>query len=177
MIRKKAQHEIAGFALIVLVVAIIGLIFLALALRGGEPVRKTSAEISDFLQASMYHTTDCVLNNIPNYLSLQNLIKTCYNDNSTTCFNGDRVCEVLNTTLDNIIKNGLRVGEQNPNKAYKLNMYFDIKDSTIPRESILQMQQGNFGNCSSIIGSSYFIPYIENIKIGNIWIELDLCKS
>jgi hypothetical protein len=172
---KKAQHEIVGFVLIVLVVVIIGLIFLAFTISNKDTQKKTSSELSDFLQSSMFYTTDCAINNIPNYQSLQELIALCYGDNSSFCLNGEGVCESLNKTLNNVIIKNLKIGYKN--KAFELNMYFDIKNSTIPKEYILDIQSTNFNNCSSISGTSAPIPYVSGLKTGNIWIELDVCKE
>jgi len=174
---KKAQHEIVGFVLIVVLVMVIGLIFLTFTLGGGETQRKTSAEISDFLQASMYYTSDCAIDNIPNYETLSELIKECYKDNSTDCLDDEdtNICGALNSTLNNVIVDNLEIGYKN--KAYELEIYFERKNSTDSNEPILDMSQGVFGNCSSAIGSSYSIPYVTGLKIGNIWVELDICKT
>ena len=75
---KKAQQEIVGFVLIVVIVSIIGLIFLSLSLGKGERVGQTSIEISNLLESSMYYTTDCAVSFIPKYKSGQDLIKACY---------------------------------------------------------------------------------------------------
>lgn len=172
---KKAQHEIMGFVLIILVVIIIGVIFLGFSLRNERTEKRTSAEIHNFLQASMYYTTNCAIDNIPDYENLEGLIKECYKDNSTKCLNDINVCDSLNSILNNVIVDNLQIGYKN--KAYELDMYFKIKNSTIPQKNILNMQQGVFANCSAIIGSSYSIPYVTGMQMGNFWIELDVCKA
>ena len=172
---KTSQQEIVGFVLIILLVIIIGLIFLRFSLDKGETQKRTSSEISDFLQASMYYTSDCAINNIPNYENFGGLIKKCYESNSTDCLDNTPVCESLNTTLNNIIINNLEIGYKN--KAYRLDMYFKYKNSTNPTEAMLNLSQGIFANCSAVIGSSYSLPYVTGIKMGNIWMELDVCKA
>ena len=82
---KRSQHEIAGFVLIVVLVTIIGLVFLILFANNNSSGKRDSIEISNLLEASMYYTTDCAINYIPNYENLQDLIKTCYNDPDQDC--------------------------------------------------------------------------------------------
>jgi len=74
---KRSQNEIIGFAIIVVIVAVVGVIFLSLSIGRGEVRKKTSVEISDFLQSSMHYTTNCTTDYIPNYKDLQDLIKAC----------------------------------------------------------------------------------------------------
>ena len=88
MISKKAQHEIAGFVLIVLVVSVIGVIFLSLSFNKGEVNEQRSVEVSNLLESTMYSTSNCAINYIPQYRDIQDLIKECYKDktgNHRTC--------------------------------------------------------------------------------------------
>lgn len=171
---KKAQHEITGFVLIVLVVAILGLIFLSLILTRGETQTKTSIEISSFLQSSMYYTSDC--EEQYKYLDLEDLIKECYKDNSTKCLDNRNICKVLNNSLNELIIKGFNINKNALNKDYNLNIYFK-SNSTQPREEIMK-KENDFKNCDLVLGSSYFIPYsLGSInKLGNIIIELDICR-
>jgi len=83
MKHKKAQNEIVGFVLIIVIVSVIGVIFLSLMIGRGEPIRQDSVQISNLLASSMYYTSDCAVNYIPNYKDGQDLINV-NNLNATT---------------------------------------------------------------------------------------------
>ena len=168
--KKKAQNEIVGFAVIIVIVTIIGLIFLSLSIGKGGKVEKTSAEISDFLQASFYYTTNCTTSYIPAYESIQDLIKACYRNEK--CINTDKMtCNVLKEDFSKIIKDSFQVSDIAKNKAYKLNIYYKDSELDIPPEYIMNFTQGNFKNCSTEAGASQAI-FMDN---GNINVELDMC--
>lgn len=166
---KKAQHEIAGFALIVVIVSVIGMIFLGLMFAKGDPVRRNDAETMDFLQSSMHHTTLCAKSYVPNYYNVQDLIKACYKGQD--CHDLRSACKVLNETYKEIIKHSFNVNEQGSVKAYELDIYYKDTNDEIPREEILFINEGRFSNCSSEIGASQAI--FSNS--GNIKLDLTLC--
>ena len=89
---KKAQHEILGFVLIVLIVSIIGVIFLSISIAKGKGQKQNSVEISNFLESAMYYTTDCAISSFPKYQELQDLIKKCYDSPNQRCISRDN-CE------------------------------------------------------------------------------------
>ena len=174
----KGQHEIAGFVLIVLIVSVIGVVFLTITLGNQDVSRQTSVEISNLLQASMYHTTDCAINFIPQYRDLQDLIKECHKDktgNFRECLGGDDVCQVLEENLKEILDESLLIGEGNVNKAYKLDIYFSSEEE-LNNEFILSLENGIFNNCTSIVGGSHPIP-VSTFGFGKIETELLVCKS
>ena len=182
---KKSQHEIAGFVLIVLIVSIIGVVFLSIAFGKSETSRQTSVEVSNLLIAGMYYTTDCAVNYIPQYRDIQDLIKECYKDktgNSRECLGGEDICEALEKNLKNVLDRGLNVGEGSVNKAYKLDIYFisdsDISDpsASSTREDILSLENGNFKNCTAVVGGRNPVP-VGSFVSGKIEIELLICKS
>lgn len=169
-IKNKAQNEIAGFAVIIVIVMILGLIFLSFSIGRGNENKKTSAEISDFLQSSMYYTTNCTTSYIPNYKSIQDLIKSCYRNEN--CINLDKMtCNVLKEDFSKIVKESFQVSDVAKNKAYKLNIYYEDSELDIPPEYIMNFTEGNFKNCSSEAGASQAI-FMDN---GNINVELDIC--
>ena len=164
----KAQHEIVGFAAIIIIVSIIGLIFLSLSIGRGESDKKTSVEISNFLQASMYHTINCTTSYIPDYKDIQGLIKACYKNER--CTNGKMTCDVLEEDFGLIVYDSFNVSEESKNKAYKLNIYYEDSEIEI-NEEIMNFTEGNFNNCSSKAGANqpiFFDP-------GQIIIELEFC--
>ncbi len=183
--QRKAQNEIVGFAAIIVIVMVLGLIFLSFSIGRGEKVKKTSAEISDFLQSSMYYTTNCTTSYIPAYESIQDLIKACYrNENCINLINenGDNkmACAVLKEDFSKIVKDSFQVSDIAKNKAYKLNIYYEDRKETqvsltsqpsLNKEYIMNFTEGNFGNCSSEAGASQAI-FMDN---GNLNVELDMC--
>jgi len=168
MIRKKAQHEIIGFVLIIIIVCIVGLIFLSFSIK--EPEKKTSAELRNFLQASMSYTSNCAKDYSTDYLNLQDLIKQCYRGED--CFDNRDSCDVLNSTMKNII-NILNVNKNNPNKAINVSIYFK-NNQTI--DEFYFKNIGDFENCNQIIGASESI-FFSGYSPGNIILEIDLCKG
>lgn len=176
---KRSQHEIAGFVLIVLIVSIIGVIFLSIAFNKNEVSEQSSFEISNLLGSTMYATSDCAINYIPQYRDMQDLIKECYKDKSGNfrdCLDGRDVCMVLEENLREIIESSLNVGENSPNKAYKLDIYFSPRDVSLSQENILYLENGIFGNCSSVVGGGHSIPE-SSLGGGTIDIRLTSCKN
>lgn len=172
--QNKGQHEIVGFVLIVVIVSIIGVIFLSFSI-GKEDRKQESIEVSNLLQSAMYYTTDCAINYIPNYKEGQDLIKECYENPDEKCLNEENVCEALDSNLKRLIEEGLRVGEDSKNKAYKLDIYYQISE-TEQREDILYSENGIFSNCSSIPGGSHSIS-ASRFGYGTINIELEVCRG
>ena len=174
---KRAQHEIVGFVLIILLVSVIGIVLLGLGFSG-EDEGSTSLEISNLLESSMYFTTDCAVNYVPQYRDIQDLIKECYKDISGSfvdCLDERKVCKALDSEFKRIIDSGLRVHEDSPNKAYRLIIYFDsIGDS--PDEQILDFENGIFSNCTSVVGGNHLIA-VSSFGSGTINVELEVCKA
>jgi hypothetical protein len=166
---KKAQNEIIGFALIIIIVSIVGLIFFSLSIGKNDNSIKQTKTLSDFIESSKYYTTDCATNFVPQYKTLGDLIKSCYKDER--CLDNRMACEALNSTIDQVLEENFFVGEQNSNKAFKFKVYYKDLDSSIPNKEILNKEKGIFANCTSELGSSGYI-FAEQ---GNINIELDLC--
>jgi hypothetical protein len=164
----KSQHEIAGFATIIVIVCIMGIIFLALSIRPNDKSR-TSAEVSNFLQASMHYTTACAVGYIPNYKDLQDLVKSCYRNE--ICLDQRRACDALSDAYSDIISKSFIISEQSSYKAYELNIYYKDLNENAPNEFILNITGGIHANCSAKMGASQPI-FIDN---GNINVELEFC--
>ena len=174
MMRKsKAQQEIIGFVLIIVVVAIVGLIFLSLTVLRAETRQESSVELSNLLQATNYYTTDCAISQIPDYEDIEGLVKEYYRNKNRLCLNEKTIKETLEPTLERIISDSLQVYEDSPNKAYMLNIsYFDEETY----EEILSIEEGVFSNCSSVIGADHNIHIITFVS-GTIEMRLDVCKG
>ena len=170
---KKAQHEMVGFVIIVILVTVIGVILFSLMIRPAEN-KSNSIEISNLLQTSMYYTTECAISYIPQYKDTQDLVKSCYKNER--CLDSRMACEVLNKTLEKILDESLKVHEDSKNKAYRIKVYYKLLEGDSEEDIILRMHEGIFSNCSSIPGGSHSIA-VSSLDIGTINLELEVCKS
>ena len=131
--KNKAQQEMVGFALIIIMVAVIILVFLTISLRKTSQ-EVESYEVESFLQALSQHTTDCSVTSELDYLDIKDLIEECVSNQ--ICIDTRPTCAVLNSTLRSLINNSWQVGENRPNKGYVFN-------STYEGEEIFSLNQGN----------------------------------
>jgi len=178
-ISKRSQHEIAGFVLIVVIVSIIGLVFLSIILGSGKTSEQRSITVTYLLESSMYVTTSCAINYIPQYREMQDLIKECYKEKTEgfrACLDGRNVCNVLEKELKENIDKGLEIRDDAPNKAYNLNVYYSPRDTSLPSEDVLSLKNGNFINCSSVVGGGHSLP-VSSLGGGNIDVRLIVCKG
>jgi len=172
MINKKAQHEMVGFVLIIVIVVIIGLILLVFYLK--QPSIETkSLNVQNFLQASMSYTTSCYLSIEP--LDLQELIKSCYKNER--CSNEEMACEVLNKTLSELVHESWLVSSEKPENAYVMDIYHaedeevEYEKKEVVKDEILSLQEGN---CTgSKTGAEHFFKY----ERGNIFVTMELCYT
>jgi len=171
----RAQHEIAGFILIVLIVSVIGIVFLTIAFSK-DTQSHNSVEVSNLLESSMYYTTGCAMNYIPNYREMEDLIKECYKSGMSECYDGSDICHIVGTDLKKILDEGLDISERSVNKAYKLEIFYSSESEEVPDEHILGFSEGNFNNCSAIVGGGHAIP-VSSFEFGTIKLELDVCKG
>lgn len=134
---KKAQEEMIGFALIIIVVAVILLVFLRISLRSPEKEGVESYEVESFIQAFLQYHTNCSETYEANYLSIRELIFSC--DNAELCLDERDSCEVLESTLKEITEESWQVEGDRPVKGYELNI-------TANGEEILAFQEGEITN-------------------------------
>jgi len=165
MINKKAQEEIVGFVLIVVIVSIIFLVFLGIFVRQqSTDLEQQSREIYQFLESSMEYTTTCAVSYEPDYSKLGELIRDCYS--GSLCTSGEKACTVLNTTIRGILDSSWKVGPERAIKGYSFNSLYTTNST---QKEILVIARGN---CSfNRKGSEYLIPTFP----GTIVSSLDLC--
>lgn len=132
---KKAQEEMVGFALIMIIVAVVLLIFIGFSLRNQEDEAVESYEVDSFIQAFLQYTTDCADGYEPRYHSIRKLIVSC--NNQEKCLDKRETCEVLEFTLKGIIKETWKIKGDRPVKGYDLKIISD-KDKII-----LNISDGN----------------------------------
>lgn len=128
---KKAQEEMVGFALIIVIVAVILLIFLGFSLNSKKEAVE-NYEVESFIQSFLQYTSDC--EDYLDYLSLQDLIFAC--ERNKKCLDGRDSCEVLNETLTGIAEAGFPIEGDRPVKGYFLNI-------TIEGGEMFSLTKGN----------------------------------
>ncbi len=129
---KRSQEEMVGFALIIIIVAVILIIFLGFSLRTPQKEAVEDYEVNSFIQAVLQYTTDCRDN--LEYLSIQKLIFNC--NNEEICLDERDTCDVLNSTLAEIIKKSWKIEGDRPVKGYELSILSNKKE-------ILMLKEGN----------------------------------
>jgi len=129
---KYGQEEMVGFALIMIMVAVILLIFLSFSLRSGQKEIVESYEVESFIQAFLQYTTDCRDN--LEYLSIRKLIFDCQDDKM--CLDERNTCKVLNSTLKEVLKESWKVEGDRPVKGYEFKIIID-------GEEMLLLKEGN----------------------------------
>lgn len=134
MRRTKGQEEMVGFALIIIIVSIILLVFLSFSLGNRRQQHAVeSYEAENFIQASLEYTTDCY--DGIEYLSIRKLVFGCYDER--VCLNNkEEMCDVLNTTLREMTDKSWRVGAEMPLKGYEIGVLSE-------NQGILLIQEGN----------------------------------
>ncbi len=128
-LKRQGQEEMVGFALILIIVAIIILAFVAITLTRPPGDEIESYEVDSFLQALLQHTTDCRDN--LEYLSIQKLIFRC--GSGEICLDQRDTCEVLNDTLITLVDNIWKIDEEG---GYILTI-------TSGEETMLELSKGN----------------------------------
>lgn len=177
---RKAQHEIVGFILIVVIVVVIGLFLLVFYLRQ-KPVERQSLDVQNFLQSSMRYTTSCAINSAPEYSSIEDLIKSCYKNENQECVDERNICEVVNETLSELVPESLQVDPEGKINAYSMFIYYeDISEDDesgeengnkeeTQKHEILMLSEGN---CT---GSKTGAEHLIASHPGNIVLDIEIC--
>lgn len=129
---KHGQEEIVGFAVIIIIVSVILLFLLSFYLGRDSGSGVESFEANSFVQSVLHVTTEC--QDSLGYHDVQSLISECSNDQ--LCQGGEESCDVLNSTLKEIVDSGWQVGENRPVKGYE----FLIQSN---QREILNLTEGN----------------------------------
>jgi len=129
---KKAQDEMVGFAVIVIIIGVIILIAVGFLVNTREETAVEDYEIESFIESSLQYTTDC--QNSLGFISMKELIIECWNKD--LCIGGNSSCDVLNKTLGKMIKKSWTVGQQSPVKGYEFTVRAD-------NASVIGFSEGN----------------------------------
>src|SRR3989344_1350961 len=122
---KKAQEEMVGFALIIILVAVILVVFLAVSLRDkSERDVVESYETKSFMQSFLQYTTKCM--DDYEYVSVQELVFKC--SNQEKCVSGEDSCGILEEELKEILEGSWAVQEGGKIRGYELNISSNGKE-------------------------------------------------
>ncbi len=121
----RAQEEMIGFGVILLLVAIVLVVFLSLSMGGSDKKAVDSYQVNSFLQAYLQYNSKCQEKNygIIENVSMQNLIKKCYKEEN--CLDERDPCELLNKTSKDMIVESWQIKEGSPRVGYE----FIVADS------------------------------------------------
>ncbi len=114
---KRGQEEMVGFALIIIMVAIILLVFLTISMKKTNEISESS-EIENFLQSMLQYTSNCSINSNFNFVSINRLIQECSED--TYCNDGTFSCDVLNNTLEKMFSVSWSIQNTSQFRGYEL---------------------------------------------------------
>jgi hypothetical protein len=149
----KGQEEMIGFGVIVVIVSIGLLILLSFLIRSPSKGTTENYQVESFIQSALQYTSEC--ENQIEFLPVQNLIIAC--DNGEKCLDGSDSCEVLNSTITNLINSGWNVGNQSVVKGYNLKITSNGQDKlTIKEGNQTSNSKGGFQDFARS-GNSYEI--------------------
>lgn len=134
---KKGQDEMVGFALIIVMVAVIFIVIISVYIK--KPQEKTvDYQANSFIQAMLQYTTNCQEENLDN-LTVQDLISKCKQGNP--CYTQNmNPCVMLNNTIKSIIKTSWKVGTGSPIKGYEFNINVSTDGKT--EETFMNIKEG-----------------------------------
>jgi len=155
-IKKKGQEELVGFALIIILVSIILLVLLGFSLKKPNKEIVESYEAESFVQSLLQYTSECTKSSETDYLSVDELIFSC--TNRELCFNGIESCEILNSTLHNLIEKSWEIGENNLYKGYEFIVRQDEKNLIFPLVAGLT-------NTTNSKGTQYSSPRKKGVEV------------
>jgi hypothetical protein len=162
---KRSQSEIVGFVLIVVLVVIAAMIFLVISAKKDNS-SNNDAQIQNMLAIMMAYTTDCAPVFEPQYDSLRDLVKSCYNSERCTNLN-KMACESLNETLGNLMADLQKT--ETGISSYQLDISENNSGSVSPLIPSLKE-----GNCSGKVSGAQQLISTDS---GNIILLLRFCYS
>lgn len=171
--KKKGQEEMIGFVVILVLVVVIGLILLVISLRNmGDSQVRESEEINSFLFSIRPYTTSCVSRGYPQ--TIREVVADC--SDGKLCDNGKSACEVLETTIKDILDSStFVVSQDSENIYYKLNIY---KESANQQSNVIEPVEkfrDNVRDCRGV--KLYNYQVISTRAFENIYVSLEVCKE
>ncbi len=133
--KKKAQSELAGFAIIIIIVSILILIFVSFSIKRPSNDFVKSYETESFVQSFLQFTPPCEIDS--QHISTLKLIKYC--QENRTCDSGENSCKILNETSKNLVNSAWTVGRDFPTKGYKFTINYE-------GNTLINLEKGNKTN-------------------------------
>jgi len=161
---KSAQQEMVGFILIVVLVVVALMVFLVISVRqtGDE---KQSVEVENMLNVLMDYTTDCAIVFEPDYDTIEDLVKSCYNNNR--CTNLDKTsCDYLGETLQDLMEDLMKT--ESVVNAYQIDVLY--RDEEL-EEELLKIEKGN---CSGEVEGA---SILQDVDAGDLVTRLRICRE
>lgn len=135
-----------GFAALLVVLAVVGVVLLGLYLRQPAPSSSVFAEGGSFLDALPQVTSSCALQG-DRFISVHELIVQCVSQPGKECASGHTVCTEMNMTLTSLVEQAFPVGSSI--QGYRF---------TIAAEGSTEMVALSAGTCTSYHGDQRFLP-------------------
>ena len=173
-LRKLGQQEMVGFVLIVVLVVVALMVFLVISVRKG-PDEKQSVEVGNMLEVVLDYTTGCAIVFEPDYDTIEDLVKSCYNNKR--CDNvGEMACDYLDETLVNIMEDLMKT--ESAVNAFQFDVFHrddeDSGESGGEEDSDEEILKIEGGNCTGVVqGAS--VPL--NVDSGDLVVRLRICKE
>lgn len=145
---KRAQEEIVGFAVIMILVVVILLILLGIYIKKPNTSNIESYQLEHFVSVLPEINTDCDEKGYTS-ITLQKLISKCYDREK--CLSGEDSCEVLKKTIKDIMDVSWPVGEEWPNKGYIIAIN---ESGTGILEMSKGIQTGSYKHYSGVFGDN-----------------------
>jgi hypothetical protein len=165
MLKKKAQQEMAGFILIVVMVVVGLMVFLVISLK--KPQAEVESEQATNILSSILRTTSNCIVNEPDRESVRDLFRRCYDGRDCANFNV-KACSYLNKTVSDLLKTA--VATEPTIEAYELTAYWeDGEDAKIPLE--IRIINGYCNSSRSVKGAMESI----SAESGNLNIYFKFC--
>lgn len=147
---KKAQEEMIGFALIIIIVAVILLAFLFLSSGDSGEENLDSYQVNSFLQSYLKYTTSCKDDSFSGNKTIQDLILDIdAGPGSTDCEGqSNNAKDVLENTSKEILNASWPVGPKRPTKGYKLEITQTSDNNPQPLIGVIErgMEESNATN-------------------------------
>src|SRR3989344_8180350 len=139
---KKAQEEMVGFALIIVLVAVIALVLLGIMIRSPRSQEaRPSSELDSFTKSVASYTTDCEISG-RGFRTVSELTSD-WADKGGSCANEVAFCDVLSSTLKGILNTTYNVANSSNIKYYKAQIVKSGSSGNLTQDIIQPITAGN----------------------------------
>ena len=173
LINNNAQEEMTGFAMIIIIVSIVGLVILTFMLRKSSDSGFNNYEIQQFLDSTARIKSTCKLPLGSSNLRISDLIQECYSSSANACESGEQTCASLQSAYQDIIGKSWNINPDSQYTGFKIDIFFkpSSNSSSISPSNMLNISQGVCG--SNYYGGESFLP--EKERTGTFITRMELC--